>query len=103
MNLIVIEPEHLVVDTGYESRLIQSEKKFFDFQNAEDREFDTERFVETTEEGAVFNVDGLQSALWVVNTVYLQEKWYCTCFCILEMTYDTETKTLRVELDSESG
>jgi len=53
--------------------------------------------------GVTFKVTNLMAALRLINDFYVQEHWYCACYGIDNMQYNPTTKTLKVNLDCESG
>ena len=115
---IVIEPDYLVVITGYEDRCEESElaKRIQNvFEDNEDQlvymmgltkfcrkttdEEDKEMYVETL--GLKFKVDSMVSIDQILD-LYRKE-WYCKCFQVCGQEYCLETKTLYVWFDAESG
>ena len=106
-----IEPDFLIVKTGYDERMnrpdfsMEKFETFFDDGWGERCELECEDVFlgASHENGAKFIVDDIGCAWDLIQKMYLSQQWYCKCYGVVTMTFNPVTKVMTVELDSESG
>lgn len=114
MSIINIEPEYLVVCTGYDERYEDHKEEIdADIQTMNDElEDDKIKILGIEEisssigfnfkEGLMFKVGDISNVSNILN-MYTNTQMYCKCFEYIDMKYNIEKKTLYVEFDAESG